>query len=386
MWKKIDEVAEGRDMFRPLEYWNALNEVINRDPQDSVALRLRGYLGHLEEPEGSLNDLNRAINLNPKDSSSYLKRGKFFWDWDRYEEALLDLNISIELNPVNKLAYQYRGIVYWTLNKNTPALQDFNQGLEINPDDPSLLIYRGSLLTELERYEEALADYNHVISLPQKRRWTIDFKEVIFDRGKIHMRLKQKDKALSDFKWATKIDPSYPEPFYYCGVIYATLEQFNDAAKNLENALKLGLSDKNKLDAESLLKEIKENNINSIIREALTLSDNNKEDLSLELLAKHIKEEPNNVSLLLVESHVLSKKGLYERAIDNCNKVLSIVPDSPRALYGRSLFNAKIGNLDAVFMDLKKAIELNPEFKKHAVEDQDFDKIRDMKEFWELIA
>lgn len=68
-----------------------------------------------------------------------------------------------------------------------------------------------------------------------------------------------------------------------------------------------------------------------------------------------------------------------------CEKVISIKPKDSGIWYNKSCTYSLKGNVDKAIECLRRAIELDFEFKENAKEDIDFDNIRSNPEFRKLV-
>ncbi|UCH02398.1 MAG: hypothetical protein JSV20_00985 [Candidatus Bathyarchaeota archaeon] len=106
------------------------------------------------------------------------------------------------------------------------------------------------------------------------------------------------------------------------------------------------------------------------------------------LLTHHLTKLIKYASIVytLARALILQNKGMIDKAIENCNKILKFEPDNSVAYYNRSCFNCSKGETKQALSDLAKAIELNPECRSWAKTEKDFDKIRNNPRFKELIT
>jgi Tfp pilus assembly protein PilF len=80
-----------------------------------------------------------------------------------------------------------------------------------------------------------------------------------------------------------------------------------------------------------------------------------------------------------------SNNGSMDDALRLLDRALAAEPSSPRFLYARASAYALKGNKDAAIGDLRQAIALDPPVRFQAVNDPDFDPIREEPAFIDII-
>lgn len=181
---------------------------------------------------------------------SYL-RGKNLVDQNgKEEEAIKALNKAIEKYDRHAQAYERRAKVNFMLKKYHDALRDYNKCLAIDPNNPYAFFGKSLVLIQDGKKEEALESLELAIkksvalqSIHWKARRT---------KGKIHLELKQYEKAEFDLKLFanrkfTEDNPNYQKNkeghFLYGQTLLAldknieAIEQFELAA-NIEESKK----------------------------------------------------------------------------------------------------------------------------------------------------
>jgi tetratricopeptide (TPR) repeat protein len=71
----------------------------------------------------------------------------------------------------------------------------------------------------------------------------------------------------------------------------------------------------------------------------------------------------------------------YDKAAEVYEELLAESPGDAGLLYNLACAKSLLGRKDEALANLRQSIEANPEFKRYAVEDPDFDAIRDDPEF-----
>lgn len=76
---------------------------------------------------------SREIKKCPKNAKLYFKRGKAYFEKNKYEEALKDFNKTIELNEDYVKAYFMRGSIYWSDDDVEKSVENYEKAVEKDP-------------------------------------------------------------------------------------------------------------------------------------------------------------------------------------------------------------------------------------------------------------
>ena len=82
----------------------------------------------------------------------------------------------------------------------------------------------------------------------------------------------------------------------------------------------------------------------------------------------------------------LSERGDNEGAVRVMEEALAERPDHAGVLYDLACFEALAGRRDAALEHLRRSIELDPQYRDYARDDEDFAPVRDDPEFQALVA
>ncbi len=78
---------------------------------------------------------------------------------------------------------------------------------------------------------------------------------------------------------------------------------------------------------------------------------------------------------------VAQRAGREDEARAIAAEVRELYPDNPGVLYNSACFEALEGEREAALQDLARAVELDPDYRKYAAEDDDFVSLRDDSRF-----
>jgi TonB family protein len=139
----------------------ACAEAIRLDPQNADAYYCRAtMLRDKGERDKALADIDEAIKLKGDKAQFYSLRGVLYGDKNMYEKGLADLNRQIELmgNEATHYDYARRGDFYYELNKPEEAIKDYTKAIELKPDYHYHYSDRASAYEKLGKTDLAEAD------------------------------------------------------------------------------------------------------------------------------------------------------------------------------------------------------------------------------------
>ena len=139
----------------------ACAEAIRLDPQNADAYYCRAMmLRDKGERDKALADMDEAIKLRGDKAPFYALRGLLYGDKNMYEKGLADLNRMIELMGGDATHYDYarRGDFYYELDKPEEAIKDYTRAIELKPDYQYHYSDRATAYEKLGKKELAEAD------------------------------------------------------------------------------------------------------------------------------------------------------------------------------------------------------------------------------------
>jgi tetratricopeptide (TPR) repeat protein len=228
----------GRGVSKIADGWCAeaiedINVALRLDRRNARAWKERGRaqlgLGCIEK---ALADLDEALRINPRYADAWYLRGSIRADNAQVQDGISDLSECVRLNPNHAAAYRNRGAAWCKMEKFEQVILDSSEAIRLNRKDGIAFQNRGAGLMEQGRYEEALADANEAIRLSGHR---IGFN----NRGFIHAKLRHFSQALSDYRAAIELDPTYLRPRVNRVDLFIETRQFANALGELAEILRI---------------------------------------------------------------------------------------------------------------------------------------------------
>ena len=189
---------------------------------------------------GNIASLSDVIQRNPNDSVAYNTRGIAYAKSGRYQNAIDDFTKAIQIDPKFAAAYTNRALAYRQIGKDGPALADFNAAIVANPNDASAYLGRGNLLRAHSHFPEALADLDAAIRLNPEGA------QAYHARGLIYQRQGDHEQAITDFNNAIDRDPFAGAPYQARGQSLLATGKYDAAVEDFNAALNV---DPNNADA-----------------------------------------------------------------------------------------------------------------------------------------
>lgn len=243
-YSQAADVATHADDYSSAEL--LLSKAIELDPKNAHLYYKRGrakYNSLDQKSDGALLDFERAIELGERDSDAFEHLGELYYTKKEFQKALDVLSRGInESNDPRKL-YRSRAPIYLSIGDKEKALSDYDTALKETPTFTRGYIMRAQLYESLGRNEEALEDYKNVAKYERegermdKKSVAVKLRASLLDklgrhkeavevlteglelfqkddellrlRGEQFLKLKDYDKAVSDFSRSIKEEPHY---------------------------------------------------------------------------------------------------------------------------------------------------------------------------------
>lgn len=206
-----------------IKTWTA---AIEKEPNVANNYIERGRLYKREwRGREALADANKAVELAPKNFWAYKLRSETYTQLEEYENAQQDAAKAIECAPTEYRGYLARGTALYYLGRYDEAIADLDKSLDLNKEtyignvwnNRSISnFYKGCSLNEQRHYKEALTAFNKSMQNIPARASNMptdqdSFRlQILTERAKAYLGLKQLDAALADVQAALEIDPADP--------------------------------------------------------------------------------------------------------------------------------------------------------------------------------
>lgn len=316
----------------------------------------------LKQYEKALEASEQAIQIDPKNLDAWIRKGVTYINLKQYEKALEASEQVILLNPKNPRVWITKSVVHSNLKQHEKTLESLEQAIRLDPKNPNAWGRKGASYVNLEQYERALEAFEQAIQLDPTNTNTW------IDKSAVYSNLKQHEKTLKALEHAIRLDPKNPDAWIRKGGAYVNLKQYEKALESYEQAIRLDST-----------------NFYCWNGKGVCLIQLKEHEKALEAYEKSLELEPDNqkaltkkLFLLIILGREAETSGLFEKA-------LAAGDGKGDVWYDRACAYAITERLELALSDLKQAIELDEEYRTMAQEDKDFDSIRSLPDFQELV-
>jgi tetratricopeptide (TPR) repeat protein len=190
------------------------------------------YFADSQRPEDAIKDFQDAISMDPNCALAIHNRAVTFAQRNQYAAALRDFNRVIELNPGLAVAYRNRAELLAALGRMDEAVVDYDQAISALPEDAALLQARAYAYQRLGDFAHAAADINRAIQLAPRDP------DALTQRGNLSAEQGNFEQAQEDFRRAIASDSNWADAHRSLAWLYATCpdRRFRNAELALPSA------------------------------------------------------------------------------------------------------------------------------------------------------
>ncbi|MCX6770272.1 MAG: tetratricopeptide repeat protein [Candidatus Micrarchaeota archaeon] len=304
----------------------------------AIAYSNRGTMRlNRDDFKGGLSDLNAALDQNLMDAESYVWRGSIWHHLKDYKKVVEDDTKALQINPRLTKAYLDRSYAKFVLNDLAGAIADSDSAIKINRYADIAYSLRGSYKCMSGDYEGAREDL-------LKAELTISPFSIAREQTESYFKLKDY------FDGRIRLDPKNARLYLVRGYALYRLGHLDEAIKNFDETIKLGLNDNLAYILRGNAKANLGDWYGAQVDYVGAMKDYNK---AIELSPKDA-EAYNARGIFLCKMHMNSQ------ALTDINKAISIDQSRPSFYYSRALLYMQINNGIGALMDLSMALKLDP--------------------------
>ncbi|MEG4403688.1 tetratricopeptide repeat protein [Microcoleus sp. MON2_D5] len=218
---------------------------------------------------GSSNSGKPVAIVNSVSAETYIKKAESYYAQGKFEEAIAECKRAIEIQPDAAFAYKIAGNATQAMGKAEAARYWYVQALEIEPDFAEIHANLGSLYAQQKYWEKSIACYQQAIKIkpnlasayrnlarifvqsgqPQAGAecWyealTLDINwakpDEHFTLGNTLLELGQLERAISCYRRAIQLQPSYADAYHNLGEVLSVMGQWEEAIAAYRQAIDL---------------------------------------------------------------------------------------------------------------------------------------------------
>jgi tetratricopeptide (TPR) repeat protein len=240
---KAARAEEARDFNRAIELYSlALSNDSLASEQRRRALKGRALayeqVKRFSEAE---EDLSALARMTPTDVSLHFRRGHFYLDRDRLDDAYAVFDAGARLNPSDPGFRHGKGRVHSARKEFAAAIVEYTEAIRLMSGVSVYYLWRAEAYVQLKMYPEALADYDQALATG----WLIprDKAQLYLGRGFLYLNTREFELALRDLDRALGFNPDNANGRRWRGLAYEQLGHRKRALEDYEYALRLMPSD-----------------------------------------------------------------------------------------------------------------------------------------------
>jgi tetratricopeptide (TPR) repeat protein len=343
----------------------------------------------------ALEKMRLYLKAYPRDHTAHQMCALCLVQLGSYDAAEKSAKTALLLHSGDFISARMLGVIYMKKGDMAKAMKYFSLSASINTDYPDAHLGMGEVFLRKKEPEKA----RHAFKLAKEAAITPEIKlwkaiaerymeaglynDAIFtyreflqehpEEGEVHFLLakaflkKGDPQAEGALRKAIDCEPRNPLYRETYGDFLAKAKKYSEAVKEYEKAASLG----------------KVSPMTHYRLGLLSFQKGDKEK-AIRYLEKAVQGKPDLLNAHLALSSLYLGKGDYRECLDHCALILKLQPDNDTAYYNGACALAQTRKSKEALASLRKAIELVPDNKKIARDENLFKPLRDMKEFREL--
>jgi tetratricopeptide (TPR) repeat protein len=256
-----------------------------------------------------------------------------------FAEARVLYSQARKSDPKNVIALQLSGVLAAHMEENDLSLNFFTRAIAQNPRYSEAYFNRGNLHKKLKNFEKAASDYETAISINPK------FVESWYNYGVALCNLGNYQKALDALDEAIRLNPVQPQAFFSRGIALKELGHSFEAIEAYQVASKI---DPLHTDAHF--------NIACIFAELGQYHE------AIEWFDKVIDIDPSISEAFSNRAGAFQQLGDFEKALSDYNNAISLEGNNVYSRNNRGTILKEMGRYKEALSDYDAAIQLNPQF------------------------
>lgn len=318
-----------------------IKELLSKEESRAATfLYLNDLLRNQQDKKAVLTTIKKLAQPYPASAEAHFAVAEAAWfaqDMDAAESAIKQAS---QLRPDWEASAQMQGQI---LAKKSPEKAvDFYKGfLNKNPIANNLRMDYAKLLVRLKRYEEAKPEF---IKLTELEKDNPDTNAVV---GLLSLEANELDMAEQYLQQSMRNGFKDPEKIYmYLGI---TADRKKNKSKALEWYGKIDKSNQHYLEAQLATASIIAQTKNTDA--AISMLDNLTELTAVQ-----------EIVVAQAQASLLVQDKRHQEAFELIKKTINTIPNTPQLIYDYAMAAERIGKLDLMENELRKVIQLQPDF------------------------
>jgi len=318
-----------------------IKELLSKEESRATTfLYLNDLLRNQQDKKAVLTTIKELAQPYPASAEAHFSVAQAAWfaqDMDAAESAIKQAS---KLRPDWEVSAQMQGQI---LAKKSPekAVDFYKAFLNKNPKANNLRMHYAKLLVRLKRYEEAKPEF---IKLTELEKDNPDTNAVV---GLLSLEANELDMAEQYLQQSLSNGFKDPEKIYmYLGI---TADRKKNKSKALEWYGKIPKSNQHYLEAQ--------------LATANIIAQTKSTDAAINMLGNLTElTAAQEVVVAQAQASLLVQDKRHQEAFELIKKTINTIPNTPQLIYDYAMAAERIGKLDLMENELRKVIQLQPDF------------------------
>lgn len=318
-----------------------IKELLSKEESRATTfLYLNDLLRNQQDKKAVLTTIKELAQPYPASAEAHFAVAQAAWfaqDMDAAESAIKQAS---QLHPDWEVSAQMQGQI---LAKKSPekAVDFYKAFLNKNPKANNLRMHYAKLLVRLKRYEEAKPEF---IKLTELEKDNPDTNAVV---GLLSLEANELDMAEQYLQQSLSNGFKDPEKIYmYLGI---TADRKKNKSKALEWYGKIPKSNQHYLEAQ--------------LATANIIAQTKSTDAAINMLGNLTElTAAQEVVVAQAQASLLVQDKRHQEAFELIKKTINTIPNTPQLIYDYAMAAERIGKLDLMENELRKVIQLQPDF------------------------
>lgn len=338
-------------------------KAIEANPGKTSALENLAFaLVYAGETEKGI-DVLKTPDIEGKSYRSCFILANLLIETGRLEEAEAELQNSLKYQPGNTEAMNMLGKVLVKLDKPENAIEIFDRVLRIEPDDFQAWYGKAGACLRLKRWKAAAAAYSEAIRIKPDSHGSYYNMGVAFDE------MGKRKEAIDAYENAIKICPDFTQAYNNLGIALCMSGRNEEALEVYEEGIRRNPGE-----------------YSLYFNMGMCCYEEGRYAEAISAYRAALKLKPDELEIYYYLGAALTEMRRYNDAIEAYESALAIKPADGELHYSMAAIYAMLGRYDISLENLKRAIEINEDLRKDAMENRAFDGMRGKSEFRKLVS
>ncbi|MCX6626994.1 MAG: tetratricopeptide repeat protein, partial [Candidatus Solibacter sp.] len=191
----------------------------------------------LKQVDNSLIAFQSAVHCDPKLVLAHLALAEAYTERGNQAEALAAFTKVLALEPRNGSALRGAASIYLELQLNEKAVPLLETLVQVDGKNPQAHAELGAAYFAVGNLDGARVEFKEALRLKP------DHASALLGAGNVYLKAAEEEQAIPLLQRAAKIIPQAYQPRFLLGSAYNRLGRYQEAAAELERAVRLGAND-----------------------------------------------------------------------------------------------------------------------------------------------